>query len=1073
MRIIITLIISLVLIIPQFAFAGTSGTLEGKVTDTDGKPLKGAKIFVDGPARTGTIVKKPDGSYVIGNLEAGVYEVTASFLGKGKITKEIRISADLTSTLNFELGDKSVTTDAVVVTAVGAKKVNKFKVGEEKVLTQADRDLIPSNSILGNVVISAGVQAGGGGLQIRGSRANQTLEKVDGMDLSSAFSGSTGRLGAGNYPAPSPDATEEISIKSGGQGAEYGGMLGGVVNSSLKTGSTKRFEGFFNYATDAPSLYGSQKTGLEFEENEGIYSPVETGEGLKLLGNNLNQFEFGFGGPLGFLNSTFYLSGNNVFIQNRSAGYDIKDPAGNSVTTFDNNGSWRKNITGRVRLNLSDNINVVLGGMWGMTNLEQASWGWLYSNRVASFQTRNEFGEFIETGRNNIPERVAKQNVANQDILNVYAKIVHAINKTTSYELSVKYSENNDFSARRKGMEDPSYFGGFDIVDIVDNVFIDNNTLEVIQDTFDLINDYYQQYFNPAGRSLDSSRVMSIPLNNPFSGYIEGFRDFTTENPYGIDNRFIGNGGSGYEFRDGSYVQVDGNFEKIFDLGKFNHKLKAGFEYRTYNAQRHLQGSPSNSTPSSTDVYSEKYPNIYVTDPELLELSKQAKTPWAFNFFVHDQIRFQGLVFTPGLRVDYFEPNSLYRLPSDRGVFTPIRLYKDPSFFGQASAKIMVAPRINVTYPVSDKANISLNYGVFYKMPDLNPIFDYYNLDETGLFGGSVGDPNIDPERANSYQISYEQELTDILYFKASAYYKDIYNELGIIAVNTTPNPYYLTAVTEYGYNRGIEFNLSKARSENYTFDLNYAISAIKGTADGTNTNLGLAPDRTLLDTVVYPYPQDVYPLNRDITHKVNLTLAYFLGKEEGMSIGGIYPFENTFISTQTLFQTGSPYTPVDFSGLSVGERNSLRQPNFWSTTAKISKTFYLSNMLEWFNDKTTLEVYAFVNNIFNLRGPVGFFTTTGSPIDNYQIFRRRITNISPEPYYKEYNVAIPESNSFIQFDLNGKRKYNANADLDGNGLVTQEERYKQDMKYLNDTQRSKGNFQRPITFSFGLKLRF
>jgi|GEM_PF-5538373 len=1063
MRIIITLFISLFLIVPQLAFAGTKGVLEGKVTDQDGKPLRGAKVLVIGPSKTGAIVKKPDGYYVVPNLEAGTYEVTASFLGKGKLTKEIRISADQTLTINFELGDKSVTTEKVVVTA---SRIDKTKVGAVNVITQEDRDVVPTNSVNSFVAISAGVQSGGGGFQVRGSRADQTKQKVDGMETSSAFTGGAGRMGVGNYPTVSADATEEIQVNSGGQSAEHGGTLAGVINTTLKTGNTERFEGFFNYRTNVEALYGYQKSGLEFFEEAGSYYPVEAGEGLKLQSNGLNQFEFGFGGPLG-LNSTFYLSGNNVFVENAAASYKVIDPAGNNIGLRDNNGLWRKNITGRMKLNLSDELNVVVGGTWGNTNLEQGSWGWLYSTEVV----------------NGVPENIAKQNVANQDVLNAQAKLTHILKDiNASYELSFKYSENNDYTARRKGNEDPGYFSGFDIYEIQDKYSIDPNTL-AITDSADTKNDFYQELVDPAGRSRDSSRVMPIPLHNPFSGYVEGYPETTTDNPYGIENAFIGHNTEGYEFRIGTWWQIDGNYDQIFSLGDFSHKIKSGFEYRNYSIQRHSQTQPSQPLESTADVYSDVYPNIYLNNPELKSIYNTPKTPYSFGAFVQDQIRFKGLVITPGFRLDYFNSDSRARKTSSLDVteteeilgFTPISEINNDTLFKDATAKFMLSPRFNITYPISEEpgesSNFSFNYGIYYKMPALIPVFNNFNLNSPTT--GQVGDPDIEPEQTRTLQVAFEQELNSEFYFKASAYFKDIFNELGVIAVKVAPDPYYLTAVTEYAFNRGIEFEVSKRLSDNYRFKFNYTLSSSKGTADGVSSNLGIRPDRSLIDTVVYPFPVELYPMSRDIRHQINLNLSFILGKEEGPSIGGIYPFEDMTFGTQTNFSSGSPYTIVDEVGQVIGEKNSERGPVSWQTDLRINKKLRIGEMLEWFGEETTLDLYFDIVNVFNLRNDINYYTNNRSPIYNVSIFRQNINNHSADALYEKAIVSIPESFARIQYDKHGNRKYNENADLDDNKLVTQDEKYAQTMKYYNDTQRFKTNFQVPIRVSFGLKLRF
>ena len=74
------------------------------VTDSDtADPIGGATVEVDmdGTILSGTTDR--DGDYEIDDVPAGTYTVTASAEGYQDTSEEVTVSADATSTVNFEL----------------------------------------------------------------------------------------------------------------------------------------------------------------------------------------------------------------------------------------------------------------------------------------------------------------------------------------------------------------------------------------------------------------------------------------------------------------------------------------------------------------------------------------------------------------------------------------------------------------------------------------------------------------------------------------------------------------------------------------------------------------------------------------------------------------------------------------------------------------------------------------------------------------------------------------------------------------------------------------------------------
>lgn len=1062
----------------QLANASIYGKLEGKVTDENGDPLIGATVYLVGTTKGAKT--KPNGSYKIVGIEGGTYSIKVTYVGKAPQTVEgIKISPDQTTKINVELASESAKLKEVVVTA---PMVNEQKLGTETSLGETELTIAPTNSVTQVVTYSANVVNSGSGYSIRGSRDNQTIVQVDGMETGNQFSGGFGRLGSEYAPMVSASATEEVEVKTGGFGAEYGSAMGGVVNTVVKTGRNDRFDGFVSWRTDVQPLYGSQAQDIEVFQEGVALGLRNTGEGFQRLEDQENQFEFGLGGPVPFLGgSTFYLSGNNIFKKYAFASFDINDPAGNSLGHLENNGAWIKNVTGRMKFNLlssgTQNLDLIVGGSWGLTNLENAGRNWMYKENEGMFFTQNTDGS-IDTTFNGIPERAYKQPITNQLIYNAFARINHTLSDRAYYELSVKFNSNSDEVARRASFDDPGYFSGFEVQEPVDNItFFRGSAL----DEPNFTNDYYEFSTNDRGLSRDGFVNLEIPVENPLSGYVEGQTIIRgMDNAYGLNNVFINTAsGSGYDFRFGSYLQFDGNYNLDLESGDFRHSIKTGFELRFNEVHRHANFQPFISGDIDADIYSDRWGgNMYLfSDVEgVREFTEAPKTPWTAAFYVQDQINYKGIIFSPGLRIDYFDPQSKYRLVENFDFFIPVENIDDPNLFAEATGKLMVSPRINVSYPIknegSERQIISLNYGVYYRMPNLQPMFDNFNFNSL-LVSGRVGDPNMDPERVNSFEVSFDWQLNDEYAFNVQSYFKDIYNELGVQAVRVAPNPYFQTAVTEYGLNRGIEFELRKRPSNNFQFRINYTLASVMGTSDNVNTNFGIQPDRNILDREVFPYPLAPYSLNRDIRHRVNFLFGLLWGQQEGPSIGNIYLLENTQIGITNTFRSGAPYTITDQAGIPLGEINSERTPNFWRLDFTFARRVALADIFGDFAGNSAVEFNFDVVNLFNRTVPVSVNTASQDPDFNPRTMSTQIGQFQNITFYEEADYSRAETFNTQQYDIMGRRMYNPASDFDNNGRVTREEMYQAYQNYVNDLLRFRGNYQAPRTVFFSVRFSF
>ncbi|MBN2788609.1 MAG: von Willebrand factor type A domain-containing protein [Candidatus Delongbacteria bacterium] len=95
-------IIVFMLILVTCIFAGTTGIIEGTVTDMKGNKLKGAGVYLTGTKYWGKTDSK--GFYKIENIPDGTYTVKAQLVNyNSKETAGVKINADKTTVLNFKL----------------------------------------------------------------------------------------------------------------------------------------------------------------------------------------------------------------------------------------------------------------------------------------------------------------------------------------------------------------------------------------------------------------------------------------------------------------------------------------------------------------------------------------------------------------------------------------------------------------------------------------------------------------------------------------------------------------------------------------------------------------------------------------------------------------------------------------------------------------------------------------------------------------------------------------------------------------------------------------------------------
>ena len=268
-------------------YAAGTGKITGKVTDTQtGEELIGINVLVEGTtigAATGI-----DGTYLINNIDPGVYSLVFSGVGyQKKIITDIRVSSDFTTTIDIQLSTEAIGLETIVVQAT-RPMVRKDLTSSQTSIDDSQIKTLPVESISQILSLQAGITEGAGGeLHIRGGRSTEIAYNVNGVSAINPYD-------FGRTVQISTNAVQEVSVVSGTFNAEYGNALSGVVNTITREGGSK-YTGTLSYYTGD---YVSSSTDVFYNIND--FSPI-----------NNQVIEGTFGGPIPLLEDhfNFFLSG--------------------------------------------------------------------------------------------------------------------------------------------------------------------------------------------------------------------------------------------------------------------------------------------------------------------------------------------------------------------------------------------------------------------------------------------------------------------------------------------------------------------------------------------------------------------------------------------------------------------------------------------------------------------------------------------------------------------------------------------------------------------------------------------
>ena len=288
----------------------TTGTLSGRLVDTQGLAVPGATITLTGPQGSKTFVSDAEGRFSAPFLVPGTYDVRAELQGfKAVDIKGVGVSLGQNTevSVKMEIGGLTETVSVVGSTVI----VDTGSTTTGAVLDSSLFEKIPVGRRLTDTLYLApgvsGTTTGRANPSMSGSSGLDNLYVVDGVNVTNTGYGAIGSYSIifGSLGNATPfDFVKEVQVKTGGYEAEFGQSMGGVVNVVTKSGSNELRGSFFGY-TRPKAL-------------EGEYETVQTVNGTV---NTVNQQEHDIGAEVGgriVPNKVFFFGAINPSWQRRT-----------------------------------------------------------------------------------------------------------------------------------------------------------------------------------------------------------------------------------------------------------------------------------------------------------------------------------------------------------------------------------------------------------------------------------------------------------------------------------------------------------------------------------------------------------------------------------------------------------------------------------------------------------------------------------------------------------------------------------------------------------------------------------
>lgn len=431
--------------------AQTTGKISGTVVDSEGIPLPGVNIVIEGEMKGNA--SDGDGKYFILNVRPGTYTLVASMIGFQTVRiTDVRVQVDRTATIDFVMQDEVFEGEEITVVA-NRKLITKdqtsasSKVGGDEILN------LPVKDFTETVSVQAGVsKSENGSLHIRGGRSSEIKYYVDGVAVSNPFSNALAT------PVEN-SAVQEVEVISGTYNAEYGQANSGIINIVTRDGGND-FSGTFI------GTIGTYNTGSN-PEFFGIEEGSYFGE---------QSYETSFSGPIVKDKLTFFTNVKYTDFDGWLYGQNVFQPSDSSDFSSNNSANWMIESTGDssfVPMNSSEGLTTMGKLKYRISRNINVSYSLTRSNSKANFY-RHQYRlnpEFLPTQRSTSYNHLVVLNHVLDDRTFYNLRLTAYSTAFTQYKYEDPFDEGYKFIDGRNNQPANVFNTGG-----VDNYYLDRNS---------------------------------------------------------------------------------------------------------------------------------------------------------------------------------------------------------------------------------------------------------------------------------------------------------------------------------------------------------------------------------------------------------------------------------------------------------------------------------------------------------------------------------------------------------------------------------------------------------------------
>jgi hypothetical protein len=240
-------VLAALVLVVESARAQTTGTIEGRVTDSNGEALPGVLVSAASPSLQGTRTAVADrtGLFRFPAVPPGDYTVRTDPAGFRSVQKSAAVRLGSTASVEIVLEPRQ--TEEVHVS--GAPTIDTTSTTTGTSYTSSVISRMPMSRNYADIVrANPGVSIDRGDAEddrtlavaIYGATSHENQWNVDGVNTTGVYRGTQAKKVA-------PEFIQEVEVKTGGYGAEYSGALGGVINVVTKAGGNEFHGDVFTY----------------------------------------------------------------------------------------------------------------------------------------------------------------------------------------------------------------------------------------------------------------------------------------------------------------------------------------------------------------------------------------------------------------------------------------------------------------------------------------------------------------------------------------------------------------------------------------------------------------------------------------------------------------------------------------------------------------------------------------------------------------------------------------------------------------------------------------------------------